>query len=236
MDIWNELWHKVFLKITLKACLSQCQSAKDLDKWLKRLNHFLIQNVLFLLFQILDQSRKRLNAVIQERNRVLDLVCHAVSSVTSGRASRNNSGSRHRNNQPNTSMSFGANGLGYSQQISQNMQQLQGNGGMRTSPASEMERLGTPPTDPLGPYTPEAAAAMEQAREARQRSMALRREIKDAIDNTKRLRDTAHTAVNSGLNKKVAETVTLKVRKVPGSNPGHARACIFYFSTTTQER
>ena len=143
---------------------------------------------------------------MQERNRVLDLICHAVSSVTSGRTSRNNSG-RGTRNQPQNTMSFGANGLGYTQQINLNLQ-----GG---SPQGQFtERPGSPPTDPLGPYTPEASAAMEQAREARQRSVALRKEIKDAIENTKKLRDTAHAAVNEGINRKVAETVTLQVRKI----------------------
>ncbi|XP_072015150.1 tektin-like protein 1 [Amphiura filiformis] len=158
--------------------------------------------------QILDQSRKRLNAVIQERNRVLDLICHAVSSVTGGRTSRTNSGRASRHQPSDKSMmTFGANG-GYTQQISFNMSS---GTEKRPSPTHQAEeRLGTPPSDPLGPYTPEAAAAMEQAREARQRSVALRKEIKDAIENTRKLRDTAHAAVNGGMNRKVAETVTLQ--------------------------
>ena len=141
----------------------------------------------------------------------MDLICHAVSSVTSGRTSRGNSGraSRH---QPDKSsgMTYGANG-GYTQQITLNM--TQGTEKLHSpTQGTEQQRLGTPPTDPLGPYTPEASAAMEQAREARQRSMALRKQIKESIENTKKLRDTAHAAVNEGLNRKVAETVTLQVR------------------------
>lgn len=154
--------------------------------------------------QILDQVRKRLNAVIQERNRVLDLICHAVSSVTNGRASRNNG--RLSRQEKSMTMTFGATGLGYTRQIDLNMN---GNNGR----ASKLEVEGDPdelPIDPLGPFTPEASSAIDQAREARHRSMGLRREIREAIENTERLQETAHKAVNSGMNKKVAETVTLR--------------------------
>ena len=148
-----------------------------------------------------------MNAVIQERNRVLDLICHAVSSVTNGRASRNNG--RLSRQEKSLAMTFGANGLGYTRQIDQNMN---GNNGGRSSKLEagegDSEEL---PIDPLGPYTPEASAAIDQAREARHRSMGLRREIRDAIENTERLQETAHKAVNSGMNKKVAETITLRV-------------------------
>ncbi|XP_071802475.1 tektin-like protein 1 [Asterias amurensis] len=154
--------------------------------------------------QILDQVRKRLNAVIQERNRVLDLICHAVSSVTNGRASRNNG--RLSRQEKNMTMTFGANSLGYTRQIDVNMN---GNNG-RSSKLDGEERSDELPIDPLGPFTPEANAAIDQAREARNRSVRLRREIKDAIENTERLVETAHKAVNSGMNKKVAETITLR--------------------------
>lgn len=158
----------------------------------------------FSLQQVLDQCRRRLNAVIQERNQVLDLICHAVSSVTSGRASRSNGRqSRHQDK----TMSFGGNGLGYTRQIDLNMQDPTG----RTSPEGDRSGARTPPTDPLGPFTPEAAQAIAQALEARQRSTVLRREIKEAIDNTQKLQQAAHEAVNDGMNKKVSETITLKV-------------------------
>ncbi|XP_041481139.1 coiled-coil domain-containing protein 105-like [Lytechinus variegatus] len=154
--------------------------------------------------QVLDQCRKRLSAVIQERNRVLDLLCHAVSSVN-GRASRNSG----RISRQEKTMTFGGNGTGYTRQINLNVSELLGTGSL---PPDGEERNGsnTPPPDPLGPFTPEAAAAIAQAREARQRSQVLRKEIRDAIENTQQLQQAAHRAVNDSLNQKVAETVTLK--------------------------
>lgn len=108
-------------------------------------------------------------------------------------------------------MSFGGNGLGYTRQIDLNMQNPNGRGSPVEGDGSGAM---TPPTDPLGPFTPEAAQAIAQAKEARQRSSVLRREIKEAIDNTQKLQQAAHEAVNGGMNRKVAETVTLKVRKL----------------------
>ena len=40
----------------------------------------------------------------------------------------------------------------------------------------------TPEPDPIGPYTPEAAEAVQSASDARQSSASLRREIKECID------------------------------------------------------
>lgn len=153
--------------------------------------------------QVLDQCRKRLSAVIQERNRVLDLLCHAVSSVN-GRASRGGG----RISRQDKTMTFGGNGMGYTRQVNGNVAELLGTG---ASPPDAETRSGTPPQDPLGPFTPEAAAAIAQAREARQRSQFLRKDIRDAIENTQQLQQAAHRAVNDGLNQKVAETITLKV-------------------------
>lgn len=152
--------------------------------------------------QVLDQCRKRLSAVIQERNRVLDLLCHAVSSVN-GRASRGGG----RISRQDKTMTFGGNGMGYTRQVNGNVAELLGTG---ASPPDAETRSGTPPQDPLGPFTPEAAAAIAQAREARQRSQFLRKDIRDAIENTQQLQQAAHRAVNDGLNQKVAETITLK--------------------------
>ncbi|XP_072176678.1 tektin-like protein 1 [Diadema setosum] len=155
--------------------------------------------------QVLDQSRKRLSAVIQERNRVLDLLCHAVSSVN-GRASRNSG----RVSRQEKTMTFGANGIGYTRQIDMNANNLLGRAASPQDGAADRQGSKTPPLDPLGPFTPEAAAAIAQAREARQRSQVLRKEIRDAIENTEQLQQAAHRAVNDGMNRKVAETVTLK--------------------------
>ncbi|XP_033114899.1 coiled-coil domain-containing protein 105-like [Anneissia japonica] len=161
--------------------------------------------------QVLDMCRKRLNAVLQERNRVLDLLCHAVSSVTnasriSGRNSRNSSG---RSSRQDKLMTFGSNGLGYTQQLDANMRDTSDEP-KSPSNGQDLEAQENSVLDPLGPFTPEVAASMAQAREARQRSVSLRKEIKEAIENTHKLQSAAHQAVNSGLNRKVAETVTLQ--------------------------
>ncbi|XP_070581726.1 tektin-like protein 1 [Ptychodera flava] len=153
--------------------------------------------------QDLDQARKRLGAVVQERQRVLDLLCHAASSVTSGRNSRN----MHHAIKP----TFGANGLGYSGQINLNMRP---EGRRSATPAQGGEeaepRSVSPLLDPLGPFTPEAAAAMAQARDARNKSAALRREVEDTIQRTEQLQRASHKAVNDGITQKLAETTALK--------------------------
>nr|XP_002120394.1 coiled-coil domain-containing protein 105 [Ciona intestinalis] len=67
----------------------------------------------------------------------------------------------------------------------------------------------TPEPDPIGPYTPEAAEAVQSASDARVSSAALRREIRDTIDRCQSEQKMAHMTVNNGLTQKVAETVTL---------------------------
>ena len=52
---------------------------------------------------------------------------------------------------------------------------------------------------------------MEEARSAIARSKAIRREIAEAIDHTHRMQVAAHSAVNEGLTRKLAQTVTLSV-------------------------
>ena len=54
--------------------------------------------------QVLDNARKRLKAVLSERNRVLDLICHAVTPTS--RASK----SKEKSQSENTgTLSFGQN-------------------------------------------------------------------------------------------------------------------------------
>ncbi|XP_077986602.1 tektin-like protein 1 [Glandiceps talaboti] len=152
--------------------------------------------------QALDEARRRLGAVLQERQRVLDLVCHAASSVTNGRNSRN----MHHVTRP----TFGAEGLGYSRQINFNMRDEGRRSATPAHDGRENERSSSPVLDPLGPYTPEAAAAMAQAREARNKSCILRREVEDTINRTEQIQRASHKAVNDGLTMKLSETVSLK--------------------------
>ena len=113
--------------------------------------------------QVLDGARKRLRAALQERTRVLDLICHAVSAVR---------------------------GAGIKDQT---------------------EKPKTPPVEALGPYTPECARVISAATEARERSVNLRKEVAEAIEQTVKLQQAAHHSVNDGLTQKVAETVTMRV-------------------------
>ena len=53
---------------------------------------------------------------------------------------------------------------------------------------------------------------MEAAMEAMAKSKAIRKEIVEVIDHTHRMQIAAHSAVNEGLVRKLAQTVTLTVR------------------------
>ncbi|XP_013390840.1 coiled-coil domain-containing protein 105 [Lingula anatina] len=123
--------------------------------------------------QVLDVARKRLAATIQERSRVLDLVCHALSSVANTTVQHTNNG------------------------------RMSVNGYMGSTPLP-------PRVDPIGPFTPEAEISLNEASDARNRSGMLRRELKDLIDRTEQLQQSAHKSVNDGLTRKIGETATLK--------------------------
>lgn len=73
--------------------------------------------------------------------------------------------------------------------------------------------------DPLGPFTPEAGSALQQAVDARMRSSMLRQELSDAISRSDKVQTQAHKSVNSGLTQKIAETVELKVSEKYTSPP-----------------
>lgn len=65
-----------------------------------------------------------------------------------------------------------------------------------------------------GPYealNPEAQQSMLLAREAISQSQTIRREVADAVDHTDRLQKAAHSSVNEGLTRKLAQTVTMTV-------------------------
>ena len=70
---------------------------------------------------------------------------------------------------------------------------------------------GSPEVNPLGPYTPEAAESIKLSADAIKRSQILRREVANAIEETSKLQKQAHKSVNSGLTKKVAESMGMKV-------------------------
>ncbi|KAK6167254.1 hypothetical protein SNE40_021330 [Patella caerulea] len=130
--------------------------------------------------QTLDQARKRLFATLQERSRVLDLLCLSNSSITNAANQEQLKLKRSRS------------------MIEGRMSRYDGS------------HIGAYQADPLGPYTPEADSALADASEARSRSLYLRRELKDAIDRTEKLQKAAHKSVNDGMTQKIAETVTLK--------------------------
>eukprot|EP00795_Rhopilema_esculentum_P010852 gene10850-19669_t len=120
--------------------------------------------------QALDNARKRIKAIISERSRVLDLICHSVSSAIPATTSSD-------------SISVGKRST------------------VRYAP---ME------TDPLGPCTPEVTEVMSLAADARKRSVTLRKEVTETIDQIQKLQKAAHRSVNDGLTKKVSETTTMK--------------------------
>jgi hypothetical protein len=126
--------------------------------------------------QVLATARKRLADTLQERNRVLDLVTHAVSSA------RPSSGRRPSSAKPATP---------------------------NPNTAEEPPRPETPEPDPIGPYTPEAAEAVQAAADARSSSAALRRELRECIDKCTADQKMAHMTLNNGMTQKIAETVTL---------------------------
>ncbi len=138
------------------------------------------------MLQALDRARRRLAAVVQERSRVLDLICAALPS-TNLSSSASLSGTRNYGN-----YSYSNTG--------------------RYSRMSAMEGSGSPIVDPLGAFTPEAEQALLEAREARQRSAMLRKELSDSINRSGKMQKAAHKSVNDGLTQKIAETVSLKVR------------------------
>ena len=74
-----------------------------------------------------------------------------------------------------------------------------------------LEKPQTPPVEPLGPYTPEAANSISSALQARETSASLRKTVNEAIEDASQLQHSTHFSVNHGLTQKVAETVNIKV-------------------------
>ncbi|XP_028394774.1 coiled-coil domain-containing protein 105-like [Dendronephthya gigantea] len=73
-----------------------------------------------------------------------------------------------------------------------------------------LEKPQTPPVEPLGPYTPEAANSITNALQARESSAVLRKSVNEAIQDANQLQNSTHFSVNHGLTQKVAETVNIK--------------------------
>lgn len=66
----------------------------------------------------------------------------------------------------------------------------------------------------FGPYaalSPEALQSMTLARDTISQSQTIRKEVADAIDHTERLQRAAHSSVNEGITRKLAQTVIMTV-------------------------
>lgn len=134
--------------------------------------------------QVLDAARRRLSACLQERSRVMDLVCAALPGAAVSQSAY-----------------FATRGGPL------------GPRSLRPSMSADRDRseLGSNPTiDPLGPYTPEADQALQEAKEARTRSALLRQDAATSIDRCNKTQKQAHRSVNDGLTSKVSETAELK--------------------------
>ena len=66
-------------------------------------------------------------------------------------------------------------------------------------------------TGPYDVFSPESRDSVLLASEAIVRSREIRRELRAAIDNKRTQQLSAHSTVNEGLTRKIAETVTLTV-------------------------
>jgi hypothetical protein len=155
--------------------------------------------------QILDASRKRLAAVLQERSRVVELICAAIPSASAG---------------AQTSRSI----------YKPSTRTVSACGNMRSS----VDTATGPQIDPLGAYTPECDAALGEAKDARARSGGLRRQSDAFMANVRNTQTGMHLSVNDGLTAKVAETVTLKqqLELAQGENRHATNRAQRYFDKT----
>ena len=133
---------------------------------------------------MLSSSRSRLSTVLQERSRVLDLVCHNQTE-TQGLLSARRAMSLPKQH----ARSFSA-----------------PSPVLLSSPMSPNVALRP------NPLTDECNAAISQAVEAMERSRMVRKELASTIGHTARLQQAAHNSVNEGIIKKIAATITLKVK------------------------
>jgi len=71
------------------------------------------------------------------------------------------------------------------------------------------ERPTTPPMSNLGPYTPEAAEAIDESRDLIEKSRDMRMAIAEAVDSAEKEEKRLHAIVQDSLTQRVAETITL---------------------------
>ncbi len=81
----------------------------------------------------------------------------------------------------------------------------------RTARPLEGERPSTPPISNLGPYTPEAAEAIDESRELVKESRQMRGDIAEAVEEAEKEEKRLHNMVNDALTQRLAETITLLV-------------------------
>ena len=118
---------------------------------------------------------------MQERSRVLDLLCHSLASIEF-----------------------------YS---SKSAEERKNREAQACPPEKEIVHPATPVNaDALAAYTPECDITLCDAADARARCAFLRRETSNLIEATENLQRAAHMSVNDGITKKIAETVTMKVK------------------------
>lgn len=150
--------------------------------------------------QVLDRSRQRLAAVVQERSRVLDLVCAALPSGAIAQSAMFYTSRTPRYTSRRMTLSA-------SVDCTKDARASAMAGGYCGNETGNMDQF---QIDPLGPYTPEADSALQEAKDARNRSVSLRKELKDLIGRVDRTQKTCHSSVNHSLTGKIAETVGLK--------------------------
>ena len=132
---------------------------------------------------MLSSSRSRLSTVLQERSRVLDLVCHNQTE---------------------------AHGL-LSARKAISLPKYHSRSSSAPSPGQLSSVMSPVVAVRPNPLTDECNAAITQAVEAMERSRMVRKELASTIGHTARLQQAAHNSVNEGIIKKIAATVTLKV-------------------------
>jgi hypothetical protein len=179
---------------------------------------------------MLDQCRKRLARVLDERNQVLDLICHSRNSM------KHDSLLRSQLAGGESARPFTTSGMitpkldnanindilaktaTVGEDLRRSLQACERNdrgemmrNGVYTARTfrGDTERPTTPPVSNLGPYTPEAASAIDESRELISQSKELRVEVAAAIEQANREEKRMHAAVNDALTQRLAETVTL---------------------------